>query len=145
MADFILRQGDIVMFMPAFSPAIVAVKPGQLAASSKNVRINGKPVCLAKDSENVKVAGCMYTSAVFTLPGSGTLSIAKLAGNQVSNKVRCNNKPLMLKGLQFQAKFKVLSQAKTPPIPTMSPIPDTVPSYLGFGSLLASQLTVRAA
>ena len=97
-----------------------------------------------KDSENVKVAGCVYTSSAFTLPGSGTLSISQLAGNQVSNKVRCNNKPLMLKGFQFQAKFKVQSQAKTPPTPATSSIPDPLPSYLGFGSMINSQLTVRA-
>ena len=33
MTDFVLIDGDQVIFMPAFSPAIVVVQPGKLAGS----------------------------------------------------------------------------------------------------------------
>lgn len=144
MGDFILRQGDKVNFLPAFPPAIVEVKPGQLKATSQNVQINGKAVCLAKDSQNVKVAGCMYTAPPFVMPGSGTLSIAQLAPNQSSKKVRCNGKPLLLKGTQCQARFKVASGAKTPPAPPVAPAPDPMPQYMGFALLLNSNNVVSA-
>jgi len=141
MASLIILKGDKVNFLPAFAPSIVMVQPAQMQASSQNVRINGKAVCLAKDSQNVKVAGCVYMSGAFVVPGSGALSIEQLAANQTSSKVRCNGKPLLLQGMQYQAKFKVESQAQMLP-PASSP--DPMPQYAGFGVFLPTNKSVRA-
>lgn len=144
MADYILVNQDRVNFLPAFPPANIIVKPGQLSASTKNVRINGKLVCLAKDCANVQVNACQYIAPPFVIPGNGCESVQQLAANQSSRKVRVNGQAVLLKGGQFSAKFNVRSQAKTPPAPPVSPIPDPVASYSGFGVFQNANCSVRA-
>ena len=141
MADFVLKKGDLANFLPTFPPANVVPKPGPLKASASNVRINGKKVCLAGDEGKVKVGGCLYMAGAFVIPGTGTLKIARLSGNQKSKKVKCNGKPLLLKGGQFQSECKVGSQAKNPGPP---PVPDPNPKYNGKGMFVTTNVNVKA-
>ena len=83
MPDFILIDGDKANFLPMFGAAIVAVKPGNMQASGP-ATLNGKKVCVAGDEKQVTVPGCVYMTPQYSIPGTGTLKIAALAGNRQS-------------------------------------------------------------
>lgn len=132
MSDFILVNGDVVMFMPAFGPATVVPQPGSLQGSGP-ATLNGKKVCVDGDEKNVAVAGCVYMTPAYPIPGSGTLKIAALAGNQKAVKTKTGGKPVLLKGGMFTAKFEVQSPAQMV-TPAGATVPDSTPQYSGMGS-----------
>jgi len=134
MSDFILIDGDIVQFMPAFGAATVVPLPGNLAGSGP-ATLNGKKLCVDGDEKNVQVAGCVYMTPQYSIPGSGTLKIDALAGDQKATKTQTGGKPTLLKGSNFTAKFEVQSPAQQP-IPGSSPVPDATPQYSGSGSFI---------
>jgi hypothetical protein len=140
MSDLILIEGDIAMFLPNFGPAIMVVKPGDLKASGP-ATLNGKKVCVDGDETRVSVPGCIYITPQYSIPGTGTLKIAALAGNQKARKTRSGGKPVLLKGASFTAKFEVQNPAKQPPPPgTGSPIPDAMPQYYGSGMFVSMNI-----
>ena len=136
MTDYILIDGDIASFMPAFSPAIVVVQPGDITASGKTT-LGGKKVCIEGDESSVSVPGCMYIAGGFCIPGTGTLTIASLAGDQVAEKTTDSDTAVMLKGSTFTAEFEVQSPAQQP-APPAPPIPDPPPTYTGSGMFITT-------
>ena len=134
MPDFILIDGDMVTFLPAFGAAIVVVQPGTLAGSGP-ATIGGKMVCVDGDETKVSVPGCQYIAGAFSVPGAGTLKIASLAGNQMASKTNSGGKAVLLKGSQFTAQFEVQSPAKQPP---PANTPDPTPKYSGNGSFMTT-------
>ena len=126
MADFILIDGDQVVFMPAFGPAMVVVQPGNIPGSGPST-FQGKKVCVDGDEKQVSVPGCMYTAGAFSIPGTGTLKIAALAGDQKAQKTQTGGKKVLLKGKQFTAKFEVQTPAQQPS--ASGPVPDPSPEY----------------
>jgi hypothetical protein len=146
MSDFVLIDGDTVMFMPSFGVAVVAVQPGKLAASGP-ATLGGKKLCVDGDEKNVQVAGCQYTAGPYSIPGTGTLSISALAGDQKAQHTQTGGKPLLLKGGNFTAKFKPdpgPAAAKQPPPGPGSPIPDATPEYSGQGSFVTTNAKLKA-
>ena len=141
MSDFVLIDGDQVVFLPAFSPAIVVVQPGKLAGSGP-ATINGKAICVDGDESKVSVPGCTYMTPSHPIPGVGTLKIAALAGNQKATKTKTGGKPVLLKGAMFTAKFEVQSPAQQP-TPT-GPVPDGSPQYSGQGQFVTTNTKVSA-
>jgi Contractile injection system spike tip protein len=141
MSDFILQDGDMAIFIPAFGPAIVVVQPGRLTASGP-ATTNGKKICLEGDESQLSVPGCMYMAGPFAIPGTGTLKIASLAPDQKTMKTKHKGKALMLKGSQFIAKFEVQSPAQQP-APT-GPIPDAMPTYSGQGIFITTNIKIKA-
>jgi hypothetical protein len=139
MTDFILIDGDKAIFMPAFGPATVVVKPGDLKASGP-ATLNGKKLCVDGDEKSVSVPGCMYMAPPYVIPGTGTLKIAALAGNQKAQKTKTGGKLVLLKGGNFTAKFEVQSPAKQPPPGPGSPIPDATPQYSGSGMFVTTNM-----
>jgi len=139
MSDLILIEGDKAMFLPTFGPAIVVVKPGDLKASGP-ATVNGKKVCVDGDETKVSVPGCVYMTPQYSIPGTGTLKISALAGNQKAKKTKSGNKPVLLKGESFTAKFEVQSPAKQPPPGPGSPIPDPTPQYSGTGMFVSMNI-----
>ncbi|MCG8421911.1 MAG: hypothetical protein MJE77_28655 [Proteobacteria bacterium] len=137
MADFILIEGDKATFVAAFGAATVAVKPGDLKGSGP-ATIGGKKNCVDSDEKNVSVPGCAYTTPQYSIPGTGTLKIAALAGNQKPTKTNTGGKAVLLKGGTFTAKFEVQNPAKQPPPGPGSPIPDATPQYSGSGTFTAT-------
>jgi len=133
MPDYILLDGDTVIFNPAFGQAIVVVQPGQLKGSGP-ATLNGKKLAVDGDEAKVSVPGCMYTAGQYSIPGTGTLKIDSLAGNQVAQKTQTGGKAVLLKGGQFTAVFEVQSPAQQPPPGPGSPIPDSMTKYSGNGS-----------
>lgn len=139
MTDFILIDGDNAIFLPNFGSAMVVVKPGDLKASGP-ATLNGKKVCVDGDEKNVSVPGCMYMAPPYVIPGTGTLKIAALAGNQKAKKTNTGGKLVLLKGGNFTAKFEVQSPAKQPPPGPGAPIPDATPQYSGSGMFVTTNM-----
>ena len=137
MADFILIEGDKANFMPSFGAAVVVVQPGDLKGSGPAM-LNGKKICVDGDEQQVSVPGCTYMTPQYSIPGSGTLKIAALAGNQKATKTNTGNKAVLLKGGNFTAEFEVQSPAQQPPPGPGPPIPDATPKYSGSGMFLTT-------
>ncbi|MGC2237436.1 MAG: hypothetical protein WA584_14835 [Pyrinomonadaceae bacterium] len=142
MADFILIEGDKANFIPAFGIAMVVVQPGDLKGSGP-ATIGGKKICVEGDETKVSVPGCMYSAGPFSIPGTGTLKIAGLAGNQTAKKTKTGGKAVLLKGTIFTAKFEVQSPAQQPT--AAGPVPDNTPSYSGQGMFIASNTKFKGA
>ncbi|WP_299409886.1 hypothetical protein [Acaryochloris sp. IP29b_bin.148] len=133
MSDFIMIDGDIVNFNPAFGLATVVVQPGKLAGSGKG-SVGGKALCIEGDEKDVSVPGCIYTAGAYSIPGTGTLKIDALGGDQKASKTHSADKPVLLKGNQFTAKFEVQLPAQQPPPGPGSPVPDSNTFYPGSGT-----------
>ena len=137
MTDYILIEGDKANFLPAFSPAVVVVQPGTLEGSGP-MTFNGKKVCVDGDEGNVSVPGCMYMTPQYCIPGTGTLKIDSLAGDQKAEKTQTGGKGVLLKGSSFNAKFEVQSPAQQPPPGPGAPIPDSTTEYSGSGMFVTT-------
>lgn len=137
MPDFILIDGDKANFLPNFGAAVVVVKPGDLKGSGP-ATLNGKKICVDGDEKNVAVPGCVYVTPQYSIPGTGTLKIAALAGNQKAKKTKTGGKVMLLKGGNFTAKFEVQNPAKQPPPGPGAPIPDPNPKYSGNGTFITT-------
>ena len=135
MADFVLIEGDKANFLPNFGPAVVVVQPGTLQGSGP-ATLNGKKMCVDGDEKKVEVAGCSYVTPQYSsIPGTGTLKIAALAGNQKATKTSTGGKAVLLKGGNFTASFEVQSPAQPPP---GSGSPDATPKYSGMGTFITT-------
>jgi hypothetical protein len=132
MSDFILIEGDKAIFLPNFGAAIVVVRPGDLTGSGP-ATIKSKKICIDGDEKQVSVPGCMYMTPQYSIPGTGTLKIESLAGDQKASKTKTGGKAVLLKGGNFNAKFEVQSPAQQPPPGPGSPIPDSTTQYSGKG------------
>ena len=140
MSDYILIDGDIVLFLPSFPPALVIPLPATLKGSGKN-NAHKKVVCIEGDEKEVKVQGCMYMAAPYVIPGVGTLKIDALAAEQKAEKTQSGGKAVLLKGKSFKALFEVQTPAQMPP-PASTPDPN--PSYSGGkGMFISKNLTVK--
>lgn len=128
MSDYILIDGDIVLFMPNFGVAVVASQPGNLKGSGP-ATLNGKKICVDGDEKEVAVPGCVYMTPQYPIPGTGTLKIDTLAANQKATKTKTGGKAVLLKGGSFTAKFEVQSPAQQPTL--AGPLPDGTPQYAG--------------
>ncbi|MGC2776851.1 MAG: hypothetical protein WA418_14580 [Bradyrhizobium sp.] len=143
MSDVIVIDGDMANFQPSFGAAKVVVRPGRITASGK-ARVAGKLACVVGDEKSVTVAGCPYSAGSYSIPGTGTLTIASLAANQQAKTCQTNSKKLLLKGGSFTARFTVSVPAMQPPPGPGSPIPDPTATYSGSGSFVAADTTVKA-
>jgi len=137
VTDFILIDGDTASFLPNFGAAIVVVRPGDLKGSGP-ATLNGKKICVSGDESRVSVPGCSYITSQYSIPGTGTLKIAALAGNQRARKTKTGGKAVLLKGGSFTAKFEVQAPAKQPPPGPGAPIPDATPEYSGSGTFITT-------
>jgi hypothetical protein len=141
MSDTILIDGDQAIFLPAFTPAVVVVQPGKLTGSGP-ATIGGKKIAVDGDEAQVSVPGCTYMTAVYPIPGTGTLKIAALASDQKAQHTQTGGKPMLLKGGQFDAKFEVQSPAQQPT--ASGPVPDATPQYTGKGLFVSTNMTRKA-
>jgi hypothetical protein len=131
MADFIIIDGDVVSFLPNFGAAIVQVQPGKIKGSGP-ATLSSKKICVDGDEASVSVAGCLYMTPQYSIAGTGTLKIKKLAGDQLTKKTKTGQKAMILKGKQFTAEFQVQSPAQQPQV-AAPPTPDSMTAYSGFG------------
>jgi hypothetical protein len=137
MSDFVLMEGDLATFEPAFGPAVVVVRPGTLSGSGPST-LAGKPLCLEGDEAKVSVPGCPYTAGPYCIPGVGALRIQSLAPNQKAIKTRAARRPVLLKGGCFIATFQVLAPAQQPN--AAGAVPDPTPLYTGSGAFVTTNI-----
>jgi|SRR6267378_5145857 len=143
MSDLIIVDGDTVNFLPSFGVATVVPAPTTISGSAATTKVGSKAPALEGDEKNVQSAGCMYTTATYVTPGTGTLKIDKLNNDQLTQTTTIEGKKVILKGSAFDAVFEVQSPAKSSSSP---PIADTTPKYSGGkGSFVASNTAVFAA
>jgi len=143
VSDLILIDGDLANFQPTFGAATVVVHPGTITASGK-AKVAGKTACVVGDEGSVSVPGCSYVAGQHVIPGTGTLTIASLAGDQQAGTSASGGKKLLLKGSTFTARFSVSVPAQQPPPGPGSPIPDATETYSGSGSFVPADATVKA-
>ena len=141
MADFIIKAGDTVVFNPAFGPALVTVAPGTMSVSGK-AKVDGSIVCVVGDEAAVAVSGVAYTVGAFTIPGTGTLTIAALGVDQTGKKTSALQNPLILKGSTFTALFTASLRAGQPN-PPGPPTPDPVGTFTGSGQFITTNVRTK--
>lgn len=137
MSDFILKDGDAVMFIPSFGVAIVIAPPGSISGTAIST-IGGKAICVEGDEDSVEAKGCTYMTPQYPIPGMGTVKIKALAGNQTGKKYVCDGKKVLLKGNQFDAVFEVQVPAMQPT--PGGPVPDSTSKYDGKGMFMTTNL-----
>lgn len=142
LLDFMLLEGDQAVFLPNFGPAIVIVQPATLSGSGP-ATLNGKKLCVDGDEKDVAVPGCAYMTAQYSIPGTGTLKINVLAGDQKATRTKTGGKAVLLKGGNFTAKFEVQSPAQQPPPGPGSPIPDATTQYSGSGMFMTTNIKFK--
>ena len=74
------------------------------------------------------------------IPGTGTLEISSLAGDQTAQKTSTGSTKVMLVGSTFTAAFSVQNPAKQPP---PSSTPDSTLQYSGTGTFDTKNNKVR--
>ena len=141
--DHVLIDGDQAIFLPMFGVATVVVQPGRLRASGQ-AKLGGKALCIVGDESSVSVPGCMYMTPIYVIPGVGTLEIAKLADDQQATDSCNGGTALMLRGTQFDARFKVDTAAQMPPPGPGKPIDDTLKQYDGKGLFVTTNVKFRS-
>ncbi len=141
MRDKVLIDGDTVVFLPVFAPAVVVVQPGTIPGSGP-AAIGGKKICVDGDEAQVSVPGCPYITPSHPIPGVGTLKIASLAGDQKASTTQTGGKLVLLKGSLFTAKFEVQSPAQQPT--AAGPVPDATAQYSGQGQFMPANQQVSA-
>lgn len=139
--DYVLIDGDMANFQPTFGAATVVVRPGTLTASGP-ATASGKKICIVGDEKSVSVPGCVYTTPSHSIPGTGTLEIASLAGDQQAQKTSTGSTKVMLVGSSFTAKFTVQSPAQQP-APPGPPVPDPMSQYTGTGTFVTTNTKLR--
>jgi hypothetical protein len=142
MTDHVLIDGDLAIFRSSFGAATVVVRPGTLTASGPGT-LRNKKLCVDGDEASVVVRGCMYMTPQYTIPGAGTLEIARLADNHRAEKTSTGDKKVLLVGGTFTAKFTVLSPAQQPPPGAGPPVPDVLTQYSGTGSFVSTNTLLR--
>jgi hypothetical protein len=142
MGDFVLIDGDQAVFLPAFGAATVVVRPGRLTGSGP-LKVGGKAACVSGDESSVSVPGCLYMAPPYVIPGTGTLEISALAGDQLAPTSKTGGKQLMVKGGSFTAKFSVQAPAMQP-APPGPPVPDSTPQYSGSGMFVTANSNTKA-
>jgi hypothetical protein len=95
--DQVLLDGDQALYQPAFGAAVVVVRPGVLRGSGP-ATVNGKAVAIDGDEASAAVQGCVYQSAAYPIPGTGTLEVASLADDQRSSNSQSGGQALLLGG-----------------------------------------------
>lgn len=139
----ILIDGDQAIFLPSFKAdtgvATVVVRPGTLKATGP-ATLNGKKLCVSGDEKSVLVAGCMYTTPSYPIPGTGMLKIKSLKDDQIAEKTRSGGTLVLLVGKSFDAEFVVMTKAQQPPPSSAS---DDEQDYSGSGKFITTNQKFR--
>ena len=129
--DYIVVNGDMVVFLPLFGAAIVGAPPGEIEGSGPAM-LGGEPICIEGDEASVEVANAPYIAAPY-LGGMGTLTIEELGGDQLTEKTTIDGTPALLVGDKFKAKFTVNVKGTDP----SSGNQDTNSEYSGEGLFIS--------
>jgi hypothetical protein len=143
MGDQLIVTGDLLqvtMTPPVNVPTLVA--PSPLTGSSATVKITKRAACLVGDELPPALRQPMpYTSPPFVIPGTGTLQLIPQPAN-MTQMVKNDHKPMLLKGAVFDAIFTVQSPAQQPT--PAGPVPDPVPVKQGKATFQTTNMVARA-
>jgi hypothetical protein len=139
--DSVIINGDRAVFDSSFPPATVIAPPGVITGTAK-AKVSGLLACAEGDEASVVVAGAVYFTPSFPIPGAGTLTIESLGQDQKAQKVTSGGRGLTLRGSKFRARFQVNAPATV--ITGGSTVPDTTPVYNGTGSFITTNTRTRA-
>lgn len=139
--DFVIITGDQAVFDTSFALATVIAPPGVITGTAKE-NINGLLVCAAGDEASVVVAGAVYFTPLFPIPGVGTLTIESLAADQQARKNKSGTRAVILKRTKFRARFQVSIPAQV--VQPAGTVPDSTSVYFGTGSFTTTNTRVRA-
>lgn len=139
--DFVIVNGDQAVFDPSFPPASVIAPPGIVTGTAKG-KVSGLVACVEGDEASVVVAGAVYVTPAFPIPGVGTLTIESLGPGQKAQKGKSGGRAFILRGSKFRARFQVSAPATV--ISGGNPVPDPTPVYSGTGSFITTDTRARA-
>lgn len=138
MSSFVVVSGDTVSFETTFGAATLGPPPPSTTITGTGSKLtSGAISCVEGDDSSVVLPGVMYKTSTFTIPGAGTLTIKKLADDQLAHKLTVGGKKAILVGSKFDATFTV-----TAPATNSVPASDAVASYSGKGSFSTSDTKV---
>ena len=137
--DFVIISGDQAVFDPSFLPATVTAPPGVITGTAKG-KVSGLLACVEGDEASVVVAGAVYFTPSFPIPGAGTLTIESLGPDQKAQKGKSGGRVFILRGSKFRARFQVNAPATAP----SGGAPDPTPVYSGTGSFITTNTRARA-
>lgn len=147
MSKFAVVDGDTVTFDSSFGLATLIPPLTTTISGTGKKLVSGAKVCVVGDVKSVTLSGVQYTASPYTMPGTGTLTIQSLAGDQEAQKLSVNKTAVILVGSKFNATFSVDSAnpAKTPP-PYPPPVQkDATSSYSGTGTFTTSNKKLDSA
>lgn len=139
--DFVIINGDQAVFDSSFPPATVIAPPGVISGTAK-AKVNGLPACVEGDEASVVVAGAVYFTPSFPIPGAGTLTIESLGPDQKAQKGTSGGSGFILRGSRFRARLQVNAPATVPSV--SGAVPDPTPVYTGTGSFITTNTSARA-
>jgi Contractile injection system spike tip protein len=137
--DFVIVSGDQAIFDPSFLPATVTAPPGVITGTAKG-KVSGLLACVEGDEASVVVAGAVYFTPSFPIPGAGTLTIESLGPDQKAQKGKSGGRVFILRGSKFRARFQVNAPATAP----SGGAPDPTPVYSGTGNFITTNTRARA-
>ena len=113
MSDYILTDGDPVVFEPDFQGSTVTpTEPSTLTASGA-ATFRGRQVCVEGDEASASV-DATYVTPTHTTPGSGTIEITGLANDQIASKTYSRGLLVLMVGGHFEATFTPQKAATDP-------------------------------
>lgn len=136
MSDYLLTDGDKVLFDPAFANRTLLQPAQGVIRGSGHATINGKRVCVQGDESGVQVQNVSYAIPGFT-PGKGILTIQSLQSNQLARPTSSAGKKVLLKGARFIARLTPTQPAMSTGTPSI-PEPNLAPTT-GTGQFVNSQ------
>ena len=138
--DFVIITGDQAVWDLSFPPATVIAPPGVIAGTARG-KVSSLVACAEGDESSVVVAGAVYFTPSFPIPGVGTLTIESLGPDQKAQKGKSGSRLLILRGTKFRARLQVSAPAQVPT--ATGTAPDPTPIYSGTGSFLTTNTRLR--
>jgi hypothetical protein len=138
MSNYIVLDGDEVKFDNMFGNNFVRPVKDLFISGHGNATIKNKRICVLGDEKTVSVVAT-YTSTVFPVFGTGTITISKLAAEQIIDSATADT-AIIVVGTKFSALFTV----STPASNNATSATDTVAEVYGTGQFINSQSFVRA-
>lgn len=139
MMDMVIVDNDLLQFYPMFGARMVTPTGPTQIRGTGHPRIQGHKVCVVGDEKKVTF-NATYTTPSHSIPGSGVITISRLALDQQARHVK-SSAAWITKGQQFIAEFRPTKPAQMPP---PSNTPDVLAPSSGLGRFISSQPTPRA-
>ncbi|MBL4806437.1 MAG: hypothetical protein JKY31_04015 [Rhodobacteraceae bacterium] len=132
-------DGDALLFAPKFSPCNVTIMGAPKIKGTGHATVTGKKVCILGDEHRVRLTAT-YISPGFPTPGQGTVTILRLASDQIA-KPHKSKMSMLLKGKWFDALFTPTTPAMSTSVP---PAPAPLVPCKGKGQFITTQIFTTA-